>query len=381
MRISHLAAQIVVALAIPATCLMALNEVATVSHEAPHRRPSVGAAAKPRPYAPTPATAGIAKGRASHYQPLHVAAQKAGKTWNHTAWVATGGIERHHFWLGRPFDARWHGHLFFLRRERWFWWHHRHLYYLWWLGQGWEYQNGSATRPSVVVSNVAVESTGGGAAVPLHHTRPMDVSLRVQALSVLSSLQLTNEQFSSLQDALGQLDNAGDVVDADVIDNILDTNPQCLDTLDQLYKDYVQVNDDQVLDDQDRLLHQEDKYQVCVEPTVIVSNEARTQAAQIFQLLSAGQVASYLSARGQVVPDPTDILLAGLNQCRQLSAADFADYSNCLAERFAILTTGLDASTNQPVIDEVKGMFARARPERPGIRRPASRLRTGRPPP
>jgi hypothetical protein len=365
MRISpHIAAQVVLILAIPTTCLMAITQaVNSPTRSAPHRRPSI---IKHMPYAAPQHTEESLSKRGPR-EPLPNAAKKALKTWRHAGWIATGGVERRHYWLARPVDIMWHNHLVFFNRQRAFWWHHRHLYYLWWLGQGWEYldESQAATRPARSLAG------GGGGTVASDviapeiiapgKDRPSDVALRVQALSVLNGLQLTKDQFASLQDSLAQMTDAGNVVDADVIDNILDTKPGCLGTLKQLYKDFVLSNDDLVIDDQAALFSLEDKYQVCVDPTVVISPEASQEATQIFQLLSGGQIASYLAARGQVVPDPTDILMEGLNQCRQLSARDFIDYSNCLAERFAVLTSGLDVSADQPVVHEVKGMLERAR--------------------
>jgi len=48
-------------------------------------------------------------------------------------------------------------------------------------------------------------------------------------------LQLTGDQFNSFKERLAKLSDAGEVVDADVIDDVLETNPRCLDTLDHLY--------------------------------------------------------------------------------------------------------------------------------------------------
>lgn len=334
-------------------CFLAAAVAATMP-SMPHRRTSFPAgAAKHRPYAPTPAEAAAARKAAHGYQPLRVAAATATKKWSRTGWMITGGIERRHFWLTHPMDAAWRGHLFFLARERIFWWHHRHLYYLWWLGQGWEYRH-STTRTSTRPSQVAfVEG--------LREIRPSDTALRVHALSVLTGLRLTSDQFGSVQGALGQMSDAGDVVDADVIDNILLTNPGCLDTLDQLYKDSILSNDDQIVDDRNRLLFLQDKYQVCVDPTIVVTDAARSHAQKIFGLLNASQIASYVADRAQAVPDVTEMLMAGLDQCRQISDSDFDEYSHCLALRIAVLTTGLDSGANQPIIDRVEQMLRQAR--------------------
>jgi hypothetical protein len=157
------------------------------------------------------------------------------------------------------------------------------------------------------------------------------------------------------------MSDAGNVVDEDVVDNILTTKPECLDTLNQLYKDSVLSNDDDAIRDRNRLLNLEDKYQVCVDPTIVVTDAARSQARQVFALLNPTQIASYLATRGQVVPDVTEVLMAGIDQSRQVADADFVDFSHCLAERVAVLTTGLDPADNEPVVRHVEEMLAEAR--------------------
>jgi hypothetical protein len=357
MRHSQIAVQLILTVLMPA-CLLALTTIGIAPSarvSIPHRQPSFSRSGpKSVPYAPPLSNVSIGKNSARVYQPLHTASINAHRNWSRTGWLVTGGIERRHFWLVRPMDAVWHGRLVSFGHERIFWWRHPRLYYVLWLGQGWEYNNEpSSTQPTTrpgLVTGLAIE-----------RTRPSTVALRVKAFSVLNSLQLTGDQFNSLQGALAKLSDAGEVVDADVIDDVLETNPRCLDSLDHLYIDYVQTNDDQLIADRDRLLYLEDKSQACLDPTVVVTDEARAQAQQVFHTLTAGQIASYLATRGRIVPDVSDVLMAGLDQSRQLSAADFADFSQCLAERVAVLTTGLDATANQPVITRVNEMFERAR--------------------
>jgi len=354
-KISHISRQNILILTISAAYLSAVTVGGAIAvHPAamPHRQPSIST--RKTPYARPPTDVKAARKASLTYQSLRARAETAQKKWARTGWIATGGIERRHFWLTHPMDAFWRRHLFFAVRERIFWWHHRHLYYVWWLGQGWEYRHRSTTQTSTRPSQVAfVEEFNG--------IRPSDIALRVHALAVLNSLRVTSDQFGSFQSALSQMSDAGDVVDADVIDNILLTSPGCLPTLSQLYKDSVMSNDDQIIDDRNRLLSLEDKYQVSVDPTIVVTDAARSHAREIFELLNPTQIASYVADRAQAVPDITEILMAALDQCRQISDSDFNDYSRCLGQRVAVLTTGLDSDANQPVIDHVISMLTRAR--------------------
>jgi hypothetical protein len=361
MKMSLTCRFIALALTVPTGYLMAVTVAGTPAPGPgmpsmpglPYRMPSISLGPPiQRPYEPAPSDVRIVQKSSNDYHPLNTSAATASKKWSRNTWIETGGIERRHFWLVHPLDTAWEKRLVAFVQEREFWSHHQHLINLCWLGQGWIYLD-STTQPTTFPSELIWMGPA--------RVRPSTVALRVHALRVLQSLHLTSGQFHSLQESLSQMTDAGDVVDADVVDNILTTKPDCYATLNSLYRDSVLSNDDQSAADGQRLLSLEDKYQVSVEPTVVVTDAAREQAQKVFAMMNPPQIASYLATRAQVVPNVAEVLMAGMDESRKIADVDFGDYCNCLAERIAVLTTGLDPEANEPVIARVKQMLAEAR--------------------
>jgi hypothetical protein len=348
MKITTTIRQALLVLAFPATCLLAVT--AAPEHvSAPHRSP---APVKHTPFAAAPKNVAVGRSHRQPPKPLHLTVEKAHKVWHHDGWIRTGGIERHHYWLVSATDIGWHHHLVYWHRERYFWWHHPRIDYLVWLGQGWEYRDFHSATTRKSTSNVVVINT----------TPSSDVALRVEALSVMDGLQLTSDQFDAVQNVIGGMTDAGEVIDAGAIDDMLAEHPAFRETMDQLYKDYILSDDDQVLGDRSRLLQLQDKYRCSVVPTIGVTDEARAQASQIYALLTPGQIASYLAVRGQSVPDPTAILMSGLEESRHLSDSAFSAYRDNLSARMAILTLGMQSADQDSVIGEVDDLLERARP-------------------
>jgi len=390
--------------AIAGTCLLGgspspIGQSAAASVvSVPHRRSTVSAGGAPRrvPYASSPTSVPKGIHRTEPKASLRERATQAEKHWEHNGWVKTGAIERHHFWLTGPFDHFWHARLFVLRRERLFWWRHHRLYDLYWLGQGWGYADWwyyghhSSTRPSNQNSTAnTVADNDSPAPVATTTTaadvRPSDVALRNQALGVLASLQLTDSQLTTVRGALDHLSLAGDAVDSDVIDTMVAQNPSCGVAINHLYRDLVTTDDEQAASDQETLFQLQDKFQFNAESAVVISDDAKVQASVIFDTLTPKQIAQYMALRGQIVPDPVEILMDGLDQCRHVTDADFQEYSRCLAQRIAILGSGLDDTANQPIILRVKQLLAEARPlsdqqfaaQKNDFREEAQRLLTG----
>jgi len=381
-NISDAKKKLVLMAAIASTCLLGANlspigqNAAASVVSAAHRRSTVSVGGAPRrvPYASPPASVPRTTHLANPKSSLRERAPLAEKHWEHNGWLKTGAIERHHFWLTGPFDHFWHARLFVLRHERLFWWRHHRLYDLYWLGQGWEYAdwwyyghhpstrpaNENSTANSTVAEN---DSTAPVATITAAaEVRPSDVALRNQALVVLASLQLTDSQLTTVRGALDHLSLAGDAVDSDVIDSLVAQNPSCGVAINRLYRDLVTTNDQQTAADEETLLQLQDKFQFNAESTVVISDDAKVQANVIFDTLTPKQIAQYMALRGQIVPDPVEILMDGLDQCRHVSDADFQEYSRCLAQRIAVLDAGLDDNVNQPIIIRVKQLLAEARP-------------------
>jgi hypothetical protein len=358
--------------AVVGTCLVGANPSSAVqpAHVAAHREPSRAAGGAPRrtPYAPALKSVPAAAHRPIAKPALRDSAATADKHWGRTGLIKTGAIERHHFWLTHPYDHFWHDRGYFLR-ARWWWWHHHHLWQLMWLGQGWAYWHGwyyghwVTTQPSIVenepTNTVADAGPTGSAATA---NAPSDLALRNQALNVLDGLQLSDNQLDVVHGALDHLSLAGEPVDANVINTTIDGKADCVAAINHLYTDSAAGNDEQAAADLDRVYQLEDKYQVNFDPTVVVSDDARVQAKVIFDALTPRQIAQYLAVRAQVVPDPSQILISALDQCRHLTDADFDEYARCVGERLSVLVNGLDAPPADGVTQQVKALLREARP-------------------
>jgi hypothetical protein len=218
------------------------------------------------------------------------------------------------------------------------------------------------TQPSVAVSETTnVVADAGPADSGASAVAPSDLALRNQALNVLDGLQLSDNQFDVVRGALDHLSLAGEPVDADVINTAIDRKTDCVAAIHRLYADSAAGNDEQAASDLDQVYRLEDKYEVNFDPTVVVSDDARVQAKVIFDALTPRQIAQYLAVRGQVVPDPSQILISALDQCRHLSDADFDEYTRCLGERLSVLVKGLDAPPDNGVTRQVKELLQEAR--------------------
>jgi hypothetical protein len=358
--------------AVVGTCLAGVNPSSGGPARAvPHREPAFGAGGAPRrvPYAPPLKSVPAAAHRPAAQPALRDTATDAAKHWERTGWIKTGAIERHHFWLTRPFDHYWHDRAYFFR-SRWWWWHHHHLWQLLWLGQGWAYWNGwyyghwVTTQPSVADSetNTNTVADAGPTGSTAAAVQPSDLALRNQALNVLDGLQLSDNQLDVVHGALDHLSLAGEPVDADVINTTLDGKADCVAAINRLYADSAAGNEEQAAADLDQVYQLEDKYEVNFDPTVVVSDDARVQAKVIFDALTPRQIAQYLAVRGQVVPDPSQILVSALDQCRHLTDADFDEYTRCLQERLSVLVIGLDAAQANGVTRQVKALLREVRP-------------------
>jgi hypothetical protein len=372
MKISRAGRKMTLLTAVVGTCLVSVSPSSAVqpAHVVAHREPGLAAGGTPRrvPYAPplksVPAAIQHPVARAA----LRESAAAADKHWDRAGWIKTGAIERHHFWLTRPFDHFWHDRAYSFR-PRWWWWHHHHLWQLLWLGQGWAYWHGwyyghwITTQPSVADSQTTnVVADAGPADSTATAVQPSDLALRNQALNVLDGLQLSDNQLDVVHGALDHLSLAGEPIDADVINTTIDKNADCVAAINRLYTDSAAGDEEQASSDLDQVYRLEDKYEVNFDPTVVVSDDARVQAKVIFDALTPRQIAQYLAVRGQVVPDPSQILISALDQCRHLSDADFDEYARCLGERLSVLVNGLDAPPANGVSRQVKALLREARP-------------------
>jgi hypothetical protein len=371
MKISRAARKVALLAAVMGTGLVGLNpsSAAGPEHVVRHRESGLAAGGKPRqvPYAPALKSVPAAIQRPAARPALRETATTAEKHWDHAGWMRTGAIERHHFWLTGPFDHVWHDRAYF-SRPRWWWWHHHHLWQLLWLGQGWAYWHGwyyghwVTTQPSVAASEATNVVDAGLAAPGANTIAPSDVALRNQALNVLDGLQLSDNQLDVVRGGLDHLSLAGEPVDADVINTAVEKNADCVAAINRLYTDSAAGNDEQAASDLDQVYRLEDKYEVNFDPTVVVSDDARVQAKVIYDALTPRQIAQYLAVRGQVVPDPSQILISALDQCRHLSDADFDEYTRCVGERLSALVNGLDAPPANGVTRQVKALLREARP-------------------
>ncbi len=92
-----------------------------------------------------------------------------------------------------------------------------------------------------------------------------------------------------------------------------------------------------------------------------ISEEARRRAPEIFQLLSARQVAGYLAAVSGNIADPRERLMEALEKVRGLSQDQWKDFRDEIADEIGPLVAGLDEEKAERVGDEAVQLLIMAR--------------------
>jgi hypothetical protein len=113
-------------------------------------------------------------------------------------------------------------------------------------------------------------------------------------------------------------------------------------------------DDDKIAAAQDRLdtLRDQEKLEDAPDPSI--TDSARKQAPAAVSLLTASQVAAYLSANEDDVSDPLELMMDALDQLADKPPADeYAGIRSELTSQVAMLLAGLDKKAQEPIAKKV----------------------------
>ncbi|MBV9122630.1 MAG: hypothetical protein JO112_04675 [Planctomycetes bacterium] len=94
---------------------------------------------------------------------------------------------------------------------------------------------------------------------------------------------------------------------------------------------------------------------------VEITDEARERASEALRLLTPGQVAGYVGAYAESIPDPLEQLLEALDKVRDLKPDEWKDLRDILSDEVGWLVAGLDEEQASKVGDQVVQLLIMAR--------------------
>jgi hypothetical protein len=128
--------------------------------------------------------------------------------------------------------------------------------------------------------------------------------------------------------------------DIEAVDNAAQANGACQMVLVRLRQSLVGGDQAGIERGEKELSNMEEQLQTSFAPRIKVSNKAMNAAEKIAGDFSGRQIAAFVAQHSEEIPDPVDLLQAGLTQCRGMKADEFRQFSADLSEQIAELDCG-----------------------------------------
>jgi hypothetical protein len=181
-----------------------------------------------------------------------------------------------------------------------------------------------------------------------------DLSLEVTALQTLYQFRLTPAQLETLRKL------AKETAPKSYAAKEVKASADLRKTLSTLRGALLAADEDQVTRLSDRLdeVMQKENF----EPDEVeVTEAAQRRAPEVLRLLSARQVAYYVSSDPGTIPDPLELLTDALGKVRKLEAQDWKDLRDDVSERVGLLLAGFDDARADKVSEDVVDLLIKAR--------------------
>jgi hypothetical protein len=179
------------------------------------------------------------------------------------------------------------------------------------------------------------------------------LSLEVTALQTLHDLELTRTQLT----ALGKLPQ--ECAPKENHREPAKTSPELGQALSSLRAAYARGDDNQIGDAREKLDDLMQKQQPELDNSVTITEGARSNAADAIRLLNVRQVGSLL--RTLELTDPTELLLAALEQVRTLKGQDLEQETTTVAEEVSWLCFGWeDEEKSKKMKEQITALLGRA---------------------
>ena len=180
-----------------------------------------------------------------------------------------------------------------------------------------------------------------------------NLSLEVDALSALNDLQLSPDQVGKLRDMAKGAAGVAHAAPGG-------SDPEYLAATRALRKALLSGNANNIDTAEGKLADLEDQMESDPDPTVELSEAAKSTAEAAMKLLTSRQVAEYLGEISDGIPDASDVISA-IDDSHQLSQEDFIAERDRLAEDFGTLAGGVKPAKQPKIVMKVKNLLDRAR--------------------
>jgi hypothetical protein len=183
-----------------------------------------------------------------------------------------------------------------------------------------------------------------------------DLSMEVAALQVFHDLRLTPTQLQTFRKLAKETvpeANTRETAKASV-----EFRRALMDLRDALVADDDEERIDKLLEQLDEL-RQKEKPEL--DDSTEVTEEARRQAPQLLRLLSARQIACYLAAHVEEIPEPLERLIEALDKVRALNPEQWKAAREAVAEEVSRGVAGHDPDKAAQLNDKVVQLLIHAR--------------------
>jgi hypothetical protein len=182
-----------------------------------------------------------------------------------------------------------------------------------------------------------------------------DLSLEIAALETLYYLRATPAQKEKLRDL------AEETADRSGLRQAAKGSAKFRQTMTDLRLALVKEEDKRVEELAKQLEDLRNAENPELDDAVEITDEARERAPEALRLLTPGQVAGYVGAYAESIPDPLEQLLDALDKVRDLKPDEWKELRDMLSDEVGWLVAGLDAEQASQVGDQVVQLLIMAR--------------------
>jgi uncharacterized protein YbaA (DUF1428 family) len=181
-----------------------------------------------------------------------------------------------------------------------------------------------------------------------------DLEFQVAALTTLDELDLTTEQLKSLQTLARDAAAKTPLPPAE-------GNDQYRAALLALRDAFVAGDDEKIEPAQEKVEDLRDSRNIEPDLDIADTDQARAKAAAALKLLTSSQIAAYIAAYADDVPDAEQTISDALDQCKDGSDTVFAAMRDEASEQVGLLLAGMDQAKSKVAAQKVADLLDKAR--------------------
>jgi len=210
---------------------------------------------------------------------------------------------------------------------------------------------GRATgKPSPAEMRSPVEKAAAAQKAPPRE----NLELQIAALSTIHELELTPAQLRAFKEIASGIAQKADPPGGEM-------PPGYRAALTALRDALVKDNEDKIDEAQEKVQDLRDKDDIDTETHIQIADEAKKQADPALKLLTVRQIANYLAAHGDEIPDPMETLTDAIREVRGKSDAEFKAIRKEAVEQVSLLATGLNGRGTKAIEHRVTELLTKVR--------------------